>query len=55
VAGVLKAAGAARVLLAGRPKEQAALAAAGVDDFLFAGSNAVAMLTTLHEALDVRS
>jgi methylmalonyl-CoA mutase len=54
VAGVLKAAGAKRVLLAGRPKEQAAFVAAGVDDFLFAGGDAVAMLTRLHEALGVR-
>jgi methylmalonyl-CoA mutase len=55
VAGALKAAGAARVLLAGRPKEQAALEAAGVDDFIFAEGDAIAMLTRLHEALDVRS
>ena len=53
-AGVLKAAGATRVLLAGRPKEQDALEAAGVDDFLFAGGDAIATLTKLHEALHVR-
>ena len=41
-AGALKAAGAAQVLLAGRPKAQeAALQAAGVDTFIFAGGNAL--------------
>ena len=55
VAGVLEGAGAARVLLAGRPKDQAAaLEAAGVDDFISAGGDAVATLTRLHEALGVR-
>lgn len=47
-ASALKGAGAARVYLAGRPKAQeAALKAAGVDDFLFAGMDAVAILTRL--------
>lgn len=51
-AGVLKAAGAAHVCLAGRPKEQeAALRAAGVDTFLHAGSDAIETLTRLHAAL----
>jgi methylmalonyl-CoA mutase len=55
-AGALNAAGAARVLLAGRPKAQeAALEAAGVDTFIFAGCDAIAMLQSLHEALGVRS
>ena len=54
-AGVLKQAGASQVLLAGRPKEQeAALKAAGVDAFVFAGGDALATLTKLHEALGVR-
>ncbi len=54
-AGVLKQAGARQVLLAGRPKDQeAALKAAGVDDFIFAGGDAIATLTGLHEALGVR-
>jgi methylmalonyl-CoA mutase len=54
-AGALKAAGATRVLLAGRPKDQvAALEAAGVDDFIAAGGDAVATLTKLHQALGVR-
>jgi methylmalonyl-CoA mutase len=54
-AGVLKQAGAKQVLLAGRPKDQeAALKAAGVDTFVFAGSDAIATLTTLHEVMGVR-
>jgi methylmalonyl-CoA mutase len=53
-AGALTAAGAKRVLLAGRPKEQeAALRAAGVDNLVFAGCDAIAVLTSLHEALGV--
>ncbi|MGE3915718.1 MAG: methylmalonyl-CoA mutase family protein [Hyphomicrobiaceae bacterium] len=53
-ASLLKTAGAARVYLAGRPKDQeAALTAAGVDGFLFAGQDAVAALQGLHEALGV--
>jgi methylmalonyl-CoA mutase len=56
VAGVLAQAGAKEVLLAGRPKEQqAALEAAGVDAFVFAGGDAVATLTRLHGALGVRA
>ena len=54
-AGVLKQAGAKQVLLAGRPKDQeAALKAAGIDTFVFAGSDAIATLTKLHEVLGVR-
>ena len=53
-AGVLKQAGARRVLLAGRPREQeAVLRAAGVDTFVFAGSDAIATLTALHKAIGV--
>ena len=55
-AGALKQAGANEVLLAGRPKDQeAALRAAGVDGFIFAGGDAVATLTKLHAALGVQS
>src|SRR5262249_39205017 len=44
-AAVLTQAGAKQVLLAGRPKEQeAALTSAGVDTFLFAGTDALATL-----------
>ncbi len=54
-ASLLKTAGAKRVYLAGRPKDlEAALKAAGVDEFLFAGMDAIAALTTLHQTLDVR-
>ncbi|MEU1509683.1 MULTISPECIES: methylmalonyl-CoA mutase subunit beta [unclassified Kitasatospora] len=48
VAAALKAAGARRVLLAGRPGERReAYERAGVDGFVFAGSDAVAVLTSL--------
>jgi methylmalonyl-CoA mutase len=54
-AGVLKQAGARQVLLAGRPRDQAAaLKAAGVDTFVLAGSDAIATLSKLHGALGVR-
>ena len=49
-AKALKDAGAERVLLAGRPGEaEAALRAAGVDGFLYAGQDAVATLGELHK------
>jgi len=51
-AGALKTAGAVQVLLAGRPRgQEAALEAAGVDMFIFAGSNSPAILSRLHLAL----
>lgn len=51
-AKALKAAGAKLILMAGRPGErEAALKAAGVDQFLFAGADAVATLKRLHEQL----
>lgn len=54
-AALLKTAGAKRVYLAGRPKDlEAVLKSAGVDDFLFAGMDAVATLRSLQEVLDVR-
>jgi methylmalonyl-CoA mutase len=53
-AGVLKAAGAGHVYLAGRPKEQEdALRSAGVDAFIFAGIDMPATLKDLHAALGV--
>lgn len=53
-AKALKAAGAKRVLLAGRPGEnEAALKAAGVDGFLYAGQDAVAALSDLQKTLGV--
>ncbi len=52
-AKALKAAGAERVLLAGRPGEaEAALRAAGVDGFIYAGQDAVATLSDLHVSLE---
>ena len=53
-ARALKAKGATWVMMAGRPDpkdgdKEAALRAAGVDQFLFAGTDAVATLTALHE------
>ncbi len=53
-AKALKAAGAKRVLMAGKPSAaEAALRAAGVDGFLFAGQNAITTLQDLHKALGV--
>jgi methylmalonyl-CoA mutase len=53
-ATALKAAGARRVLLAGKPGDaEAALKEAGVDGFLFAGQNALATLKELQTALGV--
>ncbi len=54
-AGMLKTAGAKQVLLAGRPRAQEdALRAAGVDEFVFAGCDAISTLSRLHEVLDVK-
>lgn len=51
-ARALKAAGAKLVLMAGRPGDnEAALRAAGVDQFLFAGADAIAVLTDLQTKL----
>jgi methylmalonyl-CoA mutase len=51
-AAALKSAGGQRVYLAGRPKDlEAALHAAGVDAFIFAGCDALATLSDLHKAL----
>lgn len=54
VAAALKAAGATRVLLAGRPGEQReAYQRAGVDEFVHAGGDAVAVLTSLLDQIGV--
>jgi methylmalonyl-CoA mutase len=54
VVGALKSAGAQRVYLAGRPKDQeAALQSAGVDAFIYAGTNALEVLGALHETLGI--
>jgi methylmalonyl-CoA mutase len=51
-ARALKAAGAKRILMAGRPGErEAALKAAGVDQFLYAGQDALVVLKGLQETL----
>jgi methylmalonyl-CoA mutase len=51
-AKALKSAGAKLILMAGRPGDrEAALRAAGVDQFLFAGADAVAVLTGLQKTL----
>ncbi|MDX2202761.1 MAG: methylmalonyl-CoA mutase family protein [Hyphomicrobiaceae bacterium] len=52
-AGMLKTAGARKVLLAGRPKDDAGLKAAGVDAFVYAGVDAVAVLKGLQGDLGV--
>lgn len=50
----LKGAGATHVWLAGRPREQeAALKAAGVDGFIFAGMDAVDVLATIQRQLGI--
>ena len=50
----LKAAGAQWVVLAGKPGEnEATWRAAGVDQFVFAGQDAIAELETLHAALGI--
>lgn len=55
-AAALRKAGAKLVLLAGRPGEdEARLRAAGVDDFIHAGCDMVAVLRKLHAALGVAS
>jgi methylmalonyl-CoA mutase len=52
-AGALQAAGAKHIYLAGRPGEQeASLRAAGVDDFVFAGGDALAALQDVYRRLD---
>ncbi|ANY09215.1 methylmalonyl-CoA mutase family protein [Pseudonocardia sp. HH130630-07] len=47
-AAALRAAGATRILLAGRPKEEVP----GVDGYLYAGCDALAVLDDVHTALD---
>ncbi|MFB7664904.1 methylmalonyl-CoA mutase family protein [Kitasatospora sp. NPDC056138] len=54
VAAALKAAGARRVLLAGRPGEaREAYQKAGVDEFVFAGCDAVAVLSSVLDEIGV--
>ena len=52
-AKALQAAGARHIYLAGRPGEQeAALRAAGVNDFIFAGGDALAMLQEAYRLME---
>ena len=52
----LKAAGADWVMLAGKPGDhESGLRAAGVDQFVFTGQDAISELTTLHTALGLAS
>jgi len=54
VAGALKAAGATRVYLAGKPGDlRDELVSAGVDDFVAVGSDVLAVLRSAHEALGI--
>jgi methylmalonyl-CoA mutase len=54
VASLLKTVGAATLYVAGRPKdEEAALKAAGVDGFIFAGGDMIATLSGVQKALGV--
>lgn len=52
-AGALKAAGAKAVYLAGRQKDEAPLRSAGVDGFIFAGTDMIATLRELHGKIGV--
>ena len=52
-AKALQAAGARHIYLAGRPGEQeAALRAAGVNDFIFAGGDALSMLQAAYRLME---
>lgn len=53
VTEALKAAGALWIVYAGKPGDEAPLRAAGVDQFIFAGQDALEALRTLHAALSV--
>jgi methylmalonyl-CoA mutase len=51
----LKSAGATHIYLAGRPGElEAALKAAGVQDFVYAGCDVVATLRGAHDSLGLK-
>lgn len=52
-AQALKAAGALWIAYAGKPADETALREAGVDQFLFAGQDALEALKTLHAALGI--
>lgn len=50
----LKAAGALWIVYAGKPADETALRAAGVDQFVFAGQDALEALRTLHASLGIK-
>jgi len=51
----LSAAGATHIYLAGRPGElEAALSAAGIKAFIYAGCDALGTLCTAHDSLELR-
>jgi methylmalonyl-CoA mutase len=52
-AQALKATGAAWIIYAGKPADEAGLRAAGIDQFVFAGQDTLGALETLHAALGV--
>ncbi len=52
-ASALKSAGAKAVYVAGRQKDEAALRAAGVDGFIFAGADMIATLKELHGKIGI--
>lgn len=53
-AQALKAVGAVWVVYAGKPADEAPLRAAGVDQFVFAGQDALEALRTLHASLGIK-
>lgn len=54
VAQGLKGAGATWIVYAGKPADEAPLRAAGVDQFVFAGQDALEALRTLHASLGIK-
>lgn len=52
-AAALKAEGCDWLILAGKPRDEEALRAAGVDQFIFAGQDALEAIKTLHAALGI--
>jgi methylmalonyl-CoA mutase len=51
-AAALQAAGVKHIYLAGRPEQEASLRAAGVNDFVFAGGDALAALQEVYKRMD---
>lgn len=51
----LAAAGARHIYLAGKPRDEAALKAAGIGTFIFSGCDALATLKAAHDILDIKN